>query len=99
MAPAVFFDGTSSTRHAVALRFADRLEIMAGEALLARWSYAGIRRLDGPPGTWRLWSAEAPPLARLEVRDAAAQAQVARLCPALDGEGGVRPVAFWRSWA
>jgi Zn-dependent protease with chaperone function len=93
---AVFFDGASSTRYAVTLRFSDRLEISSGEARLARWSYDGIRRLDGPPGVWRLWSAEAPPLARLEVRDAAGQAAIARLCGALDGEGSVRPVALWR---
>ncbi len=92
----VFFDGTTSTRHVVTLRFADRLELLAGDARLARWSYASIRRLDAPRGTMRLWSAEAPPLARLELRDPAAQAQVARLCPELDGAGSVRPVAFWR---
>jgi Zn-dependent protease with chaperone function len=94
--PAIFFDGTSNRRHAVMLRFSDRLEIVDESGRLARWSYDGIRRVDGPPGVLRLWSGEAAALARLEVRDAAGREMILRACQALDGEGGVRPVAIWR---
>ena len=52
-AAAVYFDGTSSRRRAVTLHFADRLEIRDGDAMLAAWAYADIRRADSPSGMLR----------------------------------------------
>ena len=69
--PAIYFDGTSNRRRAVTLHFADRLEIRDGDAALAAWAYADIRRADGPSGMLRLSCLTAPALARLEIRDAA----------------------------
>jgi predicted Zn-dependent protease len=100
MEPAVFFDGQSSHRHAVTLAFRDRLEIAQSLAAdgtpLASWPYDAVRRVDGPEGTFRLACTAAPPLARLELREAAARAEIFRLCRALDGPGGAAPVAVWR---
>jgi hypothetical protein len=42
-----YFDGESSARHEVALRFSQALEIRRGEAMLAAWPYPSIRRMDG----------------------------------------------------
>ena len=47
---ATYFDGMSSRRRAVTLRFADRLEISEDEQTLAAWAYADIRRADSPFG-------------------------------------------------
>jgi predicted Zn-dependent protease len=100
MEPAVFFDGRSSRRRVVALGFADRLEIAdpaaPGGVLLAAWPYDAVRRVDGPEGALRLACAAAPPLARLELRDAAERANVLRLCRALDGPGSTAPVSVRR---
>jgi predicted Zn-dependent protease len=100
MEPAVFFDGRSSRRHTVTLALADRLEITDADApgglLLAVWPYDSVRRADGPEGVLRLASTAAPPLARLELRGAAEQAEIRRLCRLLDGPGSVAPVPAWR---
>ena len=100
MEPAIFFDGQSSRRHFVTLSFADRLEIAAADApgavALAAWPYDAVRRVDGPDGALRLACTAAPPLARLELRDPAARAEVLRLCRALDGPGSTAAVPVWR---
>jgi Zn-dependent protease with chaperone function len=97
---AVFFDGLSSRRHVVRLSFADRLEIITVEApdtaLLASWPYDAVRRVDGPASALRVSCTTAPPLARLELRDPSARANILRLCPALDGPGGAGTVSVWR---
>jgi predicted Zn-dependent protease len=99
MEPAVFFDGQSSRRHAVTLAFRDRLEIAepgAADGLpLASWPYDAVRRVDGPEGTLRLACTAAPPLARLELRDAA-RTEILHLCRGLDGPGSTATVAVWR---
>jgi len=100
MPPAVFFDGHSSRRRDVTLRFAQRLELVAtgdaGDAVLAAWPYAAIRRADGPAGALRLACLAAPALARLELRDPVAQSEIRRLCRALDGPGSVAAISAWR---
>jgi Zn-dependent protease with chaperone function len=100
MDPAVFFDGQSSRRHIVTLAFADRLEIAAadetGGTTLACWPYEAMRRADGPAGALRLACTTAPPLARLELRDASAQADILRLCHALDGPGSAAAISVRR---
>src|SRR5579862_1650100 len=100
MEPAIFFDGQSSRRHLVALTFADRLEIAPADtpdgATLAAWPYDAVRRVDGPDGALRLACIAAPPLARLELRDPVARAEVLRLCRVLDGPGSTAAVPVWR---
>src|ERR1700739_4159666 len=81
---AVYFDGTSSRRHAVTLAFNGVLEIHADENTLAAWPYADIRRADGPSGMLRLSCLTAPALARLEIRDAAVAAELVARCTQLD---------------
>src|SRR5450631_3708512 len=81
---AIYFDGTSSRRHAVTPGFYDRLEINADDQTLAMWSYADIRRADSPSGTLRLTCLTAPALARLEIRDAAVAAELVSRCTRLD---------------
>ncbi len=98
--PAVYFDGQSSTKHNVALKLSSGLEIFEYGTFLAAWSYGDIRRADGPSDILRLRDIAAAPLARLEIRDPAAQAQIARLCTLLDGEGSpgdgsVTRIIFW----
>jgi Zn-dependent protease with chaperone function len=96
---AIYFDGTSSRRHAVMLALKDRLEINQDEATLAAWSYADIRRADSPSGTLRVSCLTAPALARLEIRDAAAAAELASRCAQLDdnvpGRHGVARIVGW----
>ena len=100
MEGAVFFDGRSSRRRNVTLTLADCLVIADSEASsdtpLAFWPYDTVRRVDGPEDVLRLACTAAPPLARIELRDAAARANMLRLCPALDGPGGAAIVSAWR---
>src|SRR5215204_183812 len=99
MEPAVFFDGRSNRRRLVTLIFGERLEIADAAtpdgAPLASWPYDALRRVDGPENALRLACTTAPPLARLELRDARAQADILRLSPALDGPGSTAGVAAW----
>jgi Zn-dependent protease with chaperone function len=94
--PAVFFDGQTSRRRNVVLRFTDAIEIVEDGTQLASWQYANIRRVDAPSGVMRLWSADALPLARLELRDEAAQRAVEQCCHALTGPGGAQPISIVR---
>jgi Zn-dependent protease with chaperone function len=94
---AVFYDGDSARRRSVAVRFAQGdLEVAEGGAVLARWSYEDIRRQDGPPGVLRLRSVRAPDLARLEIEDAGAAAEVVARCPRLDEAARTGRRAVWR---
>jgi len=96
--PAIFFDGVSSRKRQVALLLSDALEIAEGE-VLTRWAYADIRRADSPAGILRLTSTSAPPLARLEIRDAVFAAEIAARCPRLDEHRttrrGVAKIVGW----
>jgi Zn-dependent protease with chaperone function len=84
---AIYFDGQSSRRRAVVLAFADQLEITGDELSAVSspifWPYADIRRVDGAPGSLRVSCLSAPPLARLEIRDASLAAELAARCPRL----------------
>ncbi|MCK1420962.1 M48 family metallopeptidase [Bradyrhizobium sp. 180] len=82
--PAIFFDGVSSRRRQVTLTLGDALEIAEDGEAPVRWAYADIRRADSPAGVLRLASTSAPPLARLEVRDAALAADLTARCLRLD---------------
>jgi Zn-dependent protease with chaperone function len=96
---AIYFDGTSSRRHAVTPGFYDRLEINADDQTLAMWSYADIRRADSPSGTLRLSCLTAPALARLEIRDAAVAAELISRCTRLDQDfpdrRGIARIVGW----
>jgi Zn-dependent protease with chaperone function len=96
---AIYFDGTSSRRHAVTPGFYDRLEINADDQTLAMWSYADIRRADSPSGTLRLTCLTAPALARLEIRDAAVAAELILRCSRLDQDfpdrRGIARIVGW----
>ncbi|WP_026606565.1 M48 family metallopeptidase [Methylocapsa acidiphila] len=97
---AVYFDGKSNAKHRVALSFASALEIREKGIFLAAWAYVDIRRADGPKQVLRLRNIAALPLARLEIADPAAQAEVARLCKLLDvegaaGEGSTLRIVAW----
>lgn len=98
-AQVTYLDGTSSRRRNVALRLADRCEILDGTEVVASWPYADIRRADGPAAL-RVMCVSAPPLARLEIRDAALAAELERRCPALDADlPGARGVAVIVGWS
>lgn len=100
MTETVFFDGVTNRRHVVALRLSDALEIVEDDRIIAIWPYANLRIVDAPQGAARFWCTDAPPLARLECRDAALAEAIAQRCTNPTGPGGVRPVstgkiAFW----
>lgn len=96
--PTIFFDGVSSRRRQVTLTLSDALEILE-EGAPVRWAYADIRRADSPPGILRLACASAPPLARLEIRDAVLASDVTARCMRLDdhqtSRRGVAKIVGW----
>ena len=96
---AVFFDGASSRRHSVEISLKDRLEISENGVVLAAWPFADIRRVDGLAGVLRLSCQSAPPLARLEVRDAALAEAMRFRCAHLEddavGRRGVTAIIGW----
>jgi Zn-dependent protease with chaperone function len=96
---AIYFDGLSSRRRAVTLTFTDQLEINEPSETAIAWSYADIRRADGPAGLLRVSCLTAPPLARLEIRDTAIAAELISHCTHLDenvpGRRGVARIVGW----
>lgn len=96
---AIYFDGTSSRRHTATLAFTDALEIAVDGETKATWAYADIRRADSAPGTLRVFCRSAPPLARLEIRNAALAAELASRAVDLDehhlGRRGVARIVGW----
>jgi Zn-dependent protease with chaperone function len=98
-APVIYLDGTSSRRRAVTLRFSIACEIREGDAVVASWPYADMRRVNGPTGTLRLMCTSAPLLARLEVRDTVLAAEIERRCPNLSanlpGAKGIAVIVGW----
>ena len=95
----VYFDGLSSRRRRVTLAFSDRLELDEPLQAPVHWSYADIRRADGPAGVLRLTCLTAPALARLEIRNAMLAAELISRCIRLDenapGQGGVLTIIGW----
>jgi len=95
----VFYDGTSSRRRQVRLAFNDQLEISEGEAALASWPFADIRRAEGAAGILRIRCVSGPSLARLEIRDASLAAVLISRCPRLDdgvaGRHGIAAIVGW----
>ncbi|WP_298253246.1 M48 family metallopeptidase [Bradyrhizobium sp.] len=95
----IFYDGMSSRRHHVQLTLSDRLEISENGTTLASWPIAGIRRAEGANSLLRLSCVSAPPLARLELRDAGLSAILISRCPQLNnraaGRHGVAAIVGW----
>ena len=98
--PAVYLDGLTNRKHRVTVKPSAALEIAGDGVFLAAWAYGDIRRADGPKNILRLRNIAAAKLARLEIGDPSAQAELLRLCKLLDGEGAVGNVStarivFW----
>jgi len=90
---AVYYDGTSSRKRAVTLRFADSLQLVEDGVTLAVWPYGDIRRADSPQRL-RLSCISALPLARLDIDDdQTAQALLSR-APSLNAARA--PSQTWR---
>ena len=98
-ANAIYFDGLSSRRRLVTLKFRERLELDEPDQAKVAWGYEDIRRADSPAGILRLFCLTAQPLARLEIRDPALAAELVARCPRIDenrpGRGGVAPIVGW----
>jgi Zn-dependent protease with chaperone function len=98
--PAAYLDGQTNQKHRVTVKPSAALEIAGDGVFLAAWAYGDIRRADGPRNVLRLRNIAAAKLARLEIADPSAQAQLLRLCKLLDGEGSAGNVStarivFW----
>jgi Zn-dependent protease with chaperone function len=79
----VYFDGISSRRQVVTVGLVNQL-VMRSEDNFVSWAYSDVRRADSPAGTLRVSSLSAPPLARLEIRNAALAAELIARCDRID---------------
>jgi Zn-dependent protease with chaperone function len=86
--PAIYFDGVTNRRHVVELRFGANLNLLEDGVTVASWPYDGLRAVDGGRATLRLKSVSGLPLARLEVFDPAAQAEITARARFLETERG-----------
>jgi Zn-dependent protease with chaperone function len=86
--PAIYFDGTSSRRHTVQVRFSDGLDIIEDGAALASWPYDDLRAVDNGKGALRLKCTSSLPLARLEVFDPPTQAEIRTRTRYLENDRG-----------
>jgi predicted Zn-dependent protease len=80
---AVFYDGTSSRKHRVELKPAERLEIIEDGVMIDAWPFDHIRLADGAMAL-RLTSISAAALARLDIDDKATAERVAAFLPRLE---------------
>ncbi|HEX4043074.1 MAG TPA: M48 family metallopeptidase, partial [Xanthobacteraceae bacterium] len=93
--PAVYFDGTSSTRNDVMVELGSAaLRILAGGGTVSdraqdEWAYADLRRMSAPEGVLRLGRRGETLLARLELRDPVLIDAVESRAESLD-RGGAR---------
>jgi Zn-dependent protease with chaperone function len=98
--PVFYFDGMSSSRHAVTLRLGDQIEILEGDGALATWDYGDLRRADSPNGILRVSCLTAPTLARLEIRDRGVAANLIARCTQLNADNaGNRAVLTIVGWS
>jgi len=88
--PACYFDGLTNRRHMVELRFGVKLDLIEDSVEVASWPYDDLRVVDGGKRTLRLKCVSSLPLARLEVLDPAAQAEIRARARLLDIEQGGR---------
>jgi Zn-dependent protease with chaperone function len=75
--PAVYFDGVTNRRHIVDLGFGADLSLLEDGVTVASWSYDDLRAVDGARGTLRVKNIRGLPLARLDIFDPSAQAEIA----------------------
>ncbi|MBG0810465.1 M48 family metallopeptidase [Methylosinus sp. H3A] len=97
-AAAIFFDGWSSRKRFVQLRFGATLEIVQDGATLASWPYDDIRRIEAPGFALRRETASAGELARLELRDPRLHNEFIARCRFLGGlapAGSDRALVYW----
>jgi Zn-dependent protease with chaperone function len=87
--PAVYFDGVTNRRHIVDLGFDAELSLLEGGVTVASWPYDDLRAVDSAPGTLRVKNISGLPLARLDIFDPSAQAEIAARARYLQtGRGG-----------
>jgi Zn-dependent protease with chaperone function len=82
---ATYFDGVTNRRRIVTLAFDAALEISQNGVGVASWRYDDLRAVDSGT-TLRLKCLSALPLARLDVADPTAQAEIRARSPSLDVE-------------
>jgi predicted Zn-dependent protease len=88
--PAIYFDGVSNRRHVVEIRLGTNLDLVEDGVAIASWPYDKLRAADGGLGTLRIRCASSLPLARLELFDPAAQAEIRKHARFLESERGGR---------
>jgi Zn-dependent protease with chaperone function len=87
--PGVYFDGVTNRKHAVTFRFdSDHLDIVTNDSGVTAWRYDDVRMVDGGPGMLRLKCVSGLPLARLNVSDAATQAEIRARTKSLEIDRG-----------
>ena len=86
----IFFDGTSSKKREVEVRFGDKLEILENDAPIAVWAYSDLRRLDAVPGAFKIRSIAARELANLTIQDKLGENLVAARAKKLNFDGAVQ---------
>jgi predicted Zn-dependent protease len=87
---AIYFDGVTNRRHLVELRFGQNLDIIEDGVAIASWPYDDLRAVDGGHGRLRLRCTSSLPLARLELFDPAAQADIRKQARFLETDRGGR---------
>jgi Zn-dependent protease with chaperone function len=98
--PAIYFDGVTNRKHAVTLRFeSDQLAIVENDARVTAWRYDDLRSINGGPGTLRLKCVSGLPLARLDIFDAATQAEIRAHTRFLEVEQGSRQTGRIVGWS
>ncbi|HEX2215333.1 MAG TPA: M48 family metallopeptidase [Xanthobacteraceae bacterium] len=100
--PAIYFDGKSSTRHAVTLHLDPAALLVRGSEgqVLVRWAYDELEQSSAHEGVFRIGRAGSDTLERVEVRDAALAHAIDELSIPVDRTGltarrGRRKVIFW----
>ena len=92
----VYFDGRTNARRRVSLRLSDALQIFESDSFVTAWSYADIRRVQGPQDVLRIRSIAAAAGARCEIRSAEFAAALLARSPLIDGESQEAHSATWR---
>jgi Zn-dependent protease with chaperone function len=94
----IYFDGISSRRQTVSVALVNQI-VMRSDDNFVSWAYPDIRRVDSPTGSLRVSCLSAPPLARLEIRDAAMAAELIARCPQIDAHqlngGAIARIVAW----
>jgi Zn-dependent protease with chaperone function len=95
---AVYYDGTSNNKRSVTLRFGEGLQIVEDGTVVVAWPYADVRRADGKKAL-RLMCTSALPLARLEIADAQASAEIVARFPQLEAGRGATQTGRIVAWS